>query len=71
MVKVSKADARRAFVQGRYVYLLPSKAAPGSIWITPTRIHRSSGMTFECIVQNYSRFNCSKETGTRVNYYVD
>lgn len=71
MVKVSKADARRAFVQGRYVYLLPSKAVPGSVWISPTRIHRSSGMDFDKITQNYSRYNCSKETGARVSYYID
>lgn len=71
MVKVRKLEARIAYQRGRYVYLLPSKAVPGSIWISPTRIHRSSGMDFDKIIQNYSRYNCSKETGARVSYYID
>ena len=71
MNKIDKARARKEYNAGRNVYLLPSKAVPGSMWIQHYMVNNSCGKDFEAILNEFSYYNCTKETGLRVNYYID
>ena len=71
MNKINKTQARKEYNSGKDVYLLPSKAAPGSIWIQPLRINNSCGRDFDTLVNEFSIYNCTKETGLRINYYIN
>lgn len=71
LIKIDKRTAIKEYDKGNTVYLLPSKAVPGSMWITPSSINKQCERTFDTLINEYSYYNCSKETGLRVNYYVD
>lgn len=71
MNKIDKTRARKEYNAGRNVYLLPSKAILGSMWIQPYMINNSCGKEFEVILNEFSYYNCTKETGLRINYYID
>lgn len=71
IVKVDKRTASKEYSKGNTIYLLPSKAAPGSIWISPTSVNNQCGRSFDALINEYSYYNCNKETGLRVNYYLD
>lgn len=69
-IKIDKREARKEYNNGNVVNLLPSKAVPGSIWITPVSISNACGKDFDTVVNEYAYYNCSKETGLRVTYYI-
>lgn len=71
LVKVDKRTASKEYNKGNTIYLLPSKALPGSVWITPTSVSNQCGKSFDTIINEYSYYNCSKETGLRVTYYIN
>lgn len=71
LVKVDKRTASKEYNKGATIQLLPSKAVPGSIWVTPTSINKQCGKSFDTLINEYSYYNCTKETGLRVNYYID
>ena len=71
LTKVDKKTAVKEYNKGKEVYLLPSKAVPGSIWIVPTMITNQCGKEFCAVINEFSYYNCTKETGLRVNYYIN
>lgn len=71
LIKVDKRTAVREYNSGNTIHLLPSKAAPGSVWISPTSVSNQCDKSFEALINEYSYYNCTKETGLRVNYYID
>jgi hypothetical protein len=71
LIKVDKRTASKEYNKGNTIHLLPSKAVPGSIWITPVSINKQCGKSFDALINEYSYYNCSKETGLRINYYID
>lgn len=71
LIKVDKRTAKKEYDKGNKVYLLPSKALPGSVWITPTSVNKQCGKSFDTIINEYSYYNCNKETGLRVTYYIN
>lgn len=71
MEKVDKQRARKEYNAGNNVFLLPSKAVPGSIWIQPFKINKNTlQRDFETVLNEYAYYNCSTETGKRVTYYL-
>ena len=70
MKRISMAAARRLFNNGVEIYMLPSKAVIGNIWILPIGIHQD-GISFEAHVNEYRYYNCSAETGKRVHFYIE
>ena len=70
MKRISMTVARRLFNKGIEIYMLPSKAVIGSIWILPIGIHRDE-TSFEAHVNEYRYYNCSVETGKRVHFYIN
>ena len=71
MIRISKTKARKLFARGRRIYLLPSKARIGSIWILPMMINGDVCRNFDAEVNAYHYYNCTKETGLRVHFYVE
>ena len=71
LIKVDKRTARKEYDNGNTIYLLPSKAAPGSVWITPVAVSNKSNRNFDTVINEYTYYNCNKETGLRVNYYIN
>lgn len=53
------------------VGLLPNKANPHSVWISPTFVEVSSIEKLEEYINNYSYYNCNNELGKRVAYWVE
>ena len=70
MKRISMAAARRLFNNGVEIYMLPSKAVIGNIWILPIGIHQDD-ISFEAHVSEYRYYNCSAETGKRVHFYIN
>lgn len=71
LVKVDKRIARKEYDKGNTIHLLPSKAAPGSMWMTPTPVNKECGKSFDALINEYSYYNYTKETGLRVTYYIN
>lgn len=73
MKRITMTQARRLYNNGTHIYLMPSKAVPGSIWILPTRISKDdyNPRNFNSEVNAYRYYNCSKETGNRVHFYIE
>lgn len=71
MVKVDKRTALKAYNTGKEVYLLPSKIRLDNPWMSPCKVRNSCGIDFDTVLTNFSYYNCNKETGLRINYYLD
>lgn len=73
MKRISMTVARKLYKKGAQIYLMPSKAVIGSIWILPTRISADDydPRDFDAEVNAYRYYNCSKETGMRVHFYIE
>lgn len=70
MKRISMTAARRLFNNGVEIYMLPSKAVIGNIWILPIGIHQDE-ISFEAHVNEYRYYNCSAGTGKRVHFYIN
>ena len=73
MKRINMTQARKMYNEGTSIYLLPSKAVPGSIWILPVKISRdeSNPHDFDGEVNAYRYYNCTAETGKRVHFYIE
>lgn len=73
MKRITMTQARKFYNNGTQIYLMPSKAVPGSIWILPTRIsmHDDNPKAFDSEVNAYRYYNCTAETGKRVHFYIE
>lgn len=68
--KVYKQTAKKAYNEGKEVYLLPSKVPLGNSYIFPVRICKTDGQEFEKLVNAFEYYNCNKEVGTYASYYI-
>jgi hypothetical protein len=66
--QVQKRTAEKCFNDGELVYLMPSRYFPG-VWMDFTIISNKTS-NFESVVNQFKYYNCTKETGKRVNYYI-
>ena len=73
MKRITMTQARKLYNKGTKIYLMPSKAVPGSIWILPTRISMidHNPKAFDSEVNAYRYYNCTAETGKRVHFYIE
>ena len=73
MKRINMTQARKMYNEGTSIYLLPSKAVPGSVWISPVKISRDvqAQGDFDTKVNAYSYYNCTAETGKRVHFYIE
>ena len=72
MKRINIAQARKLYSEGTDIYLLPSKAVPGSIWILPIKISNDiqTQNDFDTKINAYRYYNCTAETGKCIHFYV-
>ena len=69
--KISKDKARKIFDGFGVVYLLASKLNPyNGVWVSPVAISYDNEMSFDSAVNAYRYYNCNKECGMGVSYYI-
>ena len=71
LIKINAVAAKRLYLEGTTIDLLPSKCVPGNTWVTPHSINRVCGSDFTTIVNAYMYYNCNiYELGRRCSYYI-
>ena len=69
--KVSKKEARKLFEKGVSIHLFASKMKPFTNWTgVGVVIDNDSDKEFEKILVEFKYYNCSKETGNEIHYYI-
>ncbi len=71
MKQVYKPTARRLYLQGKTIYLLPCKVGLDSAWVKPYPISQSNGMSFEHAINEFTYYNCCPELGKYIHYYIE
>lgn len=80
--RISKKSARKQFLQGRTVFLLPCKFRFGSPWLSAFPISGEAqkvyaiddiGLAnrFDSLVNSFEYYNCNPETGKYSAFYVE
>jgi hypothetical protein len=69
MKKISKPTARKLFNSGRTIYLMPSKARMGGMWIKPMPINKRKG-SFTKLVNSFEYYNCNAPFGKYAWFYT-
>lgn len=70
MKKISKRIAKNMFNKGLEIILCPSKLNPNGIWFSGISVTNENEKDLEKILNNFSYYNCTKETGLRINFYT-
>ncbi len=69
-VRISKAEARRVFNSGEWVYFCACNMRPGAPWHPETAADNSDGGSFAAAVGWAEYYNCTcAETGRYLAYY--
>jgi len=72
--RINRKKAKNLYKSGSTIYLCSSNMSPESIWQPAIGISKPADDTnvdslFEAIVNEYTYFNCNKETGRQVFFY--
>ena len=70
MEKINKAQARKMFIQGIEVKMIPHKANPYSPWFIGAKYDNTSDKSFDELVNNITHYNCNSELGYYLAYYI-
>ncbi len=81
MTKLTKREATKRFLKGENIVLCASKMHPNGMWNTGITIsidnyddddisYTSELDYFNKRIDSYSYYNCTKETGLKVSYYI-
>ena len=68
--EISKAKATNIFNNYGFVYGLASKLNPENPWLGPVLISTECYNSIEGFVGAYKYYNCNKETGMGIRYYI-
>ena len=68
--EINKRTARETYQEGKTVRLMASKLNPHSYWGEPLPINKKCGKEFEKLCNEFSYYNCTKETGKSIKFYV-
>lgn len=74
MIRIYKPEARKRFMRGEQIFVLPCKVRLGNPWIQPSMIYKDEQnpeATFDRIIREYEWYNCNKDTGYYAAYYVE
>lgn len=72
LVRVNKQKANRLFNEGKGIYILPCKANPSSIWISPMFFEKSAeNNDFLSIVNSFEYYNCNSQLGKYSAFFVE
>ena len=79
LTKITKKEAMKRYEKGQTVIFCASKMRPDGFFFQgcPMQKHEiesnpwhGEGTTFEQLINNYSYYNCNKETGLGITYYI-
>lgn len=72
MKKINRQKAKRLFDDGVKITLCPSKLMYGAPWYPECEIdkNRCPDNSFQSIVNNFTVYNCTYETGYYPHYYI-
>lgn len=69
--RVSKRKARRLFMEGVEILVLPCKVNPANVWEMTARMSNSSIEDFEKWLNEYSYYSCNyNELGRYPAFYI-
>ena len=68
--RVTKKQARAAYDSGFTVLFCPVKMRPFTPWHLEICVDKSSGRSFDNIVNEFEYYNCNKETGLYTAFYI-
>lgn len=71
--RIHGSTARKLFEAGATVYLVPCKMNPASPWACPAGYRKKpgSGRTWAELVNMFTWYNCTAETGRYPAYYIE
>ena len=73
--QVSRRTAKKAYDEGKMVFLLSCNMSWGYRWQHPCPISRDTsyniGNSFESVVADYIYYNCDSERGKYPNYFIE
>lgn len=70
MRKVNKSAARKAYNEGKVVYLIPCKARVGVFQPVAINIRNLDGHDFDATVNTFEYYNCCADLGAYAHYYL-
>ncbi len=68
--EITKRKAREMYNEGKVVRLMASNLNPHSYWSKPLPVCNECGKPFEQLCNEFSYYNCTRETGKRIKFYV-
>lgn len=70
IIRVNRRTAKALYSNGESIYLCACKMHPGPPWYPERRIRQTEpGDDFERHENEFRYYNCSAETGKRINYF--
>jgi len=70
MQQVNAVKAKRLFNNGVTVFLQSSNMKFENVWSSAYDINIKCGCSFEQLINSFSTYNCDKERGKRIHYYI-
>lgn len=71
MVRVNKKVARDLYNAGETVWLIPDMMRLYNAWQSPCLVNNKTERAFDTVVNEFQYYNCDKERGRGVKYFVD
>ena len=68
--EITKQQAREMYNEGNIVRLMASKLNPHSYWGEPLPVNKDCGKEFDKLCNEFMYYNCTKETGKKIKFYV-
>lgn len=68
--EISRREARERYETGKVIRLMASRLNPHSYWGEPLPINNKQGKTFDKVCNEFSYYNCTKETGKSIKFYI-
>lgn len=69
--QIQKRTARKLYNEGKYIYLQSSNMQFDSMWQRPCIVSKKeSDMDFDALCNEFEYYNCDKERGKWIRFYV-
>lgn len=71
-IEITKQQARERYNDGKIVRLMASNLNPHSYWGEPLPVTTTDNgnTTFEQVCNGFAYYNCTKETGKKIKFYI-
>ena len=69
-IEITKKQARERYDDGNVVRLMASNLNPHSYWGEPLPVNKECGREFEKLCNEFRYYNCTRETGKKIRFYI-